>query len=183
MIKILTSKLNALRKVGHYSSFKTRKMIAQGIIMSNLCYLVQLYGSSSDYLLSLLQILQNAAAHSVTRLPWNTPTSTLLLQCGWLTVRQMVDFYSLVMLHKIKMTAKPTYLYEKVSINFGYRTRLATSGGIPEHTLLSTELAKNSFINRTVKLWNEMPTDLRNIGTEVKYKKMLKSWIKSKPPD
>jgi hypothetical protein len=33
------------------------------------------------------------------------------------------------------MTEKPTYLYEKVSINFGHRTRLATSGGIPEHNL------------------------------------------------
>ena len=177
MIKILTSNLNALRKTSHYSSFKTRKMIAQGIIMSYLCYLVQLYGSSSEYLLSLLQTLRNAAARSVTRLPWNRPTSTLLLQCGWLTVRQMVDFYSLVLLYKIKMKAKPTYLYEKVSLNFGYRMRLATTGGIPEHNLLSTDIAKSSFINRTVKLWNNMPTCLGNTGTEVRFKKTLKSCI------
>ena len=183
MLRILTSKLNALRKVAFYSSFKTRKMIAQGIIMSNLCYLVQLYGSSSDYLLSLLQVVQNAAARVVTRLPWCTPTSTLLLQCGWLTVKQMVHFYSLIMLFKIKLTKNPTYFYDKVSMEFKHKTRLATSEGIRENLLIGTELAKNSFLNRTVKVWNKLPVDIRSSSLESHFKKNLKLWVKSNYPN
>ena len=151
--------------------------------MSNLCYLVQLYGSSSEYLLSLLQVMQNAAARVVTKLPWNTPTSTLLLQCGRLTVRQMVNFYSLVLMFKIRLNKKPTYLYEKVSVKYGYRTRLATSGGIRENMLFSTELAKTTFINRTIKIWNMLPVDLRSARSEPQFKKRLKLWIKSNPID
>ena len=183
MMRILVSKVNALRKVAHYSDFKTRKMIAQGIIMSNLCYLVQLYGSSSDYLLSMLQVVQNTAARTVTRLPWNTPSSTLLLQCGWLSVRQMVDYYSLVLLFKIKQNKKPTFLYDRISAKFGYNTRLAATGGIPENLLFRTEHAKNSFINRTVKVWNKLPVNLRSCTTEIQFKKSLKSLVKSWPPD
>ena len=177
------SKVNALRKVAYYSDFKTRKMIAQGIIMSNLCYLVQLYGSSSDYLLSMLQVVQNTAARTVTRLPWNTPSSTLLLQCGWLSVRQMVDYYSLVLLYKIKENKKPTFLHNRISAKFGYNTRLAAGGGIPENLLFRTEHAKNSFINRTVKVWNKLPVNLRSCTTEIQFKKSLKSLVKSWPPD
>ena len=183
MLRILTSKINALRKVAFYSSFKTRKMIAQGIIMSNLCYLVQLYGSSSDYLLSLLQVMQNTAARVVTKLPWNTPTSTLLLQCGWLTVRQMVHFYSLVLLFKMKMNKNPAYLFNKVSMEFSYKTRLATSEGIRENLLISTELARKSFVNRTIKLWNNLPVEIRSSSTEKYFKKNLKPWIKLNFPD
>ena len=82
MFKILTSKINALSKVSRISNFKTRKMVASGLVMSTLNYLVQLYGSCSGYLVKLLQVLQNKAARHVTRLGWDTKTSVLLNQCG-----------------------------------------------------------------------------------------------------
>ena len=178
MLKILTSKINALKKISYYSSFKTRKMIAQGIIMSNLTYLIQLYGGSSEYLLSLLQVVQNSAARLVTKLPWSTPTSTLLLQCGWLNIRQLVKFHSLVLLFKIKHDKKPTYLSDKISDNFGYKTRLATSNGIRKNTMISTEVAKKSFLNRTTQIWNKMPPNLRSITSIVLFKKKMKVWVR-----
>ena len=87
---ILTSKINALSKISAYSSFKTRKTIANGVVMSYITYLIQWYGGCSEYLLTGLQVQQNKAARLVTRLGWGTPTRALLLQCGWLSVRQMV---------------------------------------------------------------------------------------------
>ena len=44
MIYILTTRTNTSRKVASISSFKTRKMIAKGIIMSNI---ITIYGSCS----------------------------------------------------------------------------------------------------------------------------------------
>ena len=42
--RILTSRLNALKKICRISDFKTRKMIANGIFISRLIYLIQLWG-------------------------------------------------------------------------------------------------------------------------------------------
>ena len=42
LFKILTSRINALSKISRISSFKTRKMIANGIFLSKLIYLIQL---------------------------------------------------------------------------------------------------------------------------------------------
>ena len=81
LTRILTSRINALTKVSAYSSFKTRKMIANGTVISHITYLIQLYGGCSDQLLSSLQVLQNKAARLVTKLDWRTATSTLMLQC------------------------------------------------------------------------------------------------------
>ena len=71
MFRILTSKLNALYKISRVANFKTRKMIASGLVLSTLNYivLVLVYGGCSDYLLALLQVLQNKAARYVTKLP------------------------------------------------------------------------------------------------------------------
>ena len=79
MFKVLTSKVNALSKISRISSFKTRKLIANGIFMSNLRYLIQLWGGCSNYLLDILQVLQNRAARLVTRSSWYTSQKKMLL--------------------------------------------------------------------------------------------------------
>ena len=142
LITILTSRINALSKVASYSSFKTRKMIANGIVMSYVVYLVQLYGGCSEFLLSALQVLQNRAARIVTRLEWRTPAKTLLLQCGWLSIRQLVAFHSILLIFKTKQNKKPSYIYSKISQNFKIRTRLASSSGIRDTRMFEKSIAQ-----------------------------------------
>ena len=82
MLKALTSRVNALWKISTFANFKTRKMIADGIFISTLVYMIQLWGGSSQSLISCLQIIQNKAARAVTKLGMRTPVKVLLLQCG-----------------------------------------------------------------------------------------------------
>ena len=42
MLKALNSRINALKKVSHMASFKTRKAVANGIVISRLIYLIPL---------------------------------------------------------------------------------------------------------------------------------------------
>ena len=130
MFKGLTSRGNALSKVSRISSFKTRKMIADGIVMSKLLYLIQWWGGGSAYLLQYLQVLQNRAARMVTKLSWSTSTSKLLNQLGWLSVKQLVEFHSLTLLFKMISQAKPAYFHDKLNTEFPYPTRLATGNGL-----------------------------------------------------
>ena len=87
VFKTLTSRVNALSKISKFSDFKTRKMVANGIVMSKLIYLIQWWGGCSDFLIEFLQILQNREARLVTNCGRFTPTATRLHQCGWLSVR------------------------------------------------------------------------------------------------
>ena len=110
LFKVLTSRVNALAKISRITSFKHRKMIANGIFMSHVMYLIQLWGGCSGYLLDILQVLQNRAARLVTGLSWFTSRAKLLQQCGWLSVRQMVTYYDLVLVYKIRRDKKPVSL-------------------------------------------------------------------------
>ena len=155
LVSILAAKINALRKVAKYSGFKNRKMIADGIVMSHISYLVHLYGGCSQYLLSALQVLQNRAARLVTRLDWDTPRETLLLQCGWLSIRQLVQYHSQIQIFKTKTTKKPAYIYSQISNEFNRVTRLSTMEGIKDVRRFKSTLANQSFLPRTIKYWNE----------------------------
>ena len=141
--------------------------------------MVQLYGGCSDYLLSGLQVLQNRAARIVTRLGWYTPTDTLLLQCGWLSIRQMVDYHSLLLLFKTKSSTKPRYIFSRISHKFTRTTRLSTTEGIRENRGFKTSLAKKSYLPRTIQIWNEqLPAEIRTEKRMSKFKEKLKKWFK-----
>lgn len=66
VIRQMTSRVNGLCLVSHRATFGTRLMIANGIVISRLCYLFQLWVGCVGYLLNSLQIIMNRAARSVT---------------------------------------------------------------------------------------------------------------------
>ena len=135
IIKTLTSRLNALRKVAAIFSFKTQLMIANGIFMSHIVYLIQLWGGCSNYLIDAIQILQNQAARHVTKLSWSTPISELLKQCNWLSVRQMIMFHDLILVFKIRKERRPVYLSNKLSNQFNCNTRNAKNNKIKQNQI------------------------------------------------
>ena len=176
-MNILSSRINALRKISHIAGFKTRKMIAEGIIISNIIYVIAVYGSCCEYLKTGLQIVQNTAARCVTGLGWRTPIRVLFMQCGWLSVRQMSMYHSLVLVHKVRQEGKPCYLADKLSTSFNYRSRLASTNGIRKNEKIDSDMRKDSYLPRTSNEWNNLPAHLRNQTELKKFKTEPRSWI------
>ena len=184
LLSKLSTRLSALKKVTKVSNFKTRLMIANGIFMSKLHYMMPLWGGCEGYLLKSLQIVQNKAARAVTKQNWETPVKTLLNQCNWLSVRQLVMYHSLILLFKVIQTKCPKYIHKKLSVGYSRETRQAetnasriiVSKGFP------LELASNSFRWRTADQWNNLPVTLRNIKNLKTFKTKLKIWIKENVP-
>ena len=75
-------------------------MIANGILISKLIYLMPVWAGAEDYLINALQVCQNKAARLVTKLDIFTPSMVLMKQCGWLPVKQLMVFHIIVLLHK-----------------------------------------------------------------------------------
>ena len=179
LFNTLTSRLNALRKVSRVSSFKTRKMIANGVVISRLLYLIQLWGGCPDYLLNFLQVLQNRAARLVCNADRFTPIKTLLETCGWLSVRQLVACHRVLLVYKIRQEGKPKYFLDKFKKKPNYKTRFADEGGIKKEKIFQYSDTQNSFVPSSIEIWNNLPCDLRNSEKLEVFKKNLKKWIRS----
>ena len=139
--------------IGKVAPFKTRKMLADGIFISKLSYLISLWGGCEKYLIKSLQIVQNKAARVVTKLAWHTPTHALLSQCGWLSVHQLAVHHSVALVHKILSSGHPKYLHNLFSLEYKVKTRHAdlnlikpSQSQAPEH-----ELVTDSFRWRAMK--------------------------------
>ena len=78
LLRSLNTRIGAVKMLGKVASFRTRKMVADGIFTSKLIYLITLWGGSAKFVIDALQRAQNRAARAVTKLDWNTPAAELL---------------------------------------------------------------------------------------------------------
>ena len=191
MLKTLSKRLGALKKVSKNTSFKTRKMVANGIILSKILYLIPLWSGCENYLLNSLQIVQNKAARLVTKCGKRTPIKSLLSQCGWLSVAQLSVYHSLLLVYKVLSTKSPMYLYTKlqgVQEAKHYETRFVLNRKrnlsivLDEESQAECNIAKKSFKYRATSQWNALPVDIREEQTLKKFKVKLRLWVQHNIP-
>ena len=188
LIKSLNMRAGALKKISHTASFKTRKMVANGIYMSKLIYLMPLWVGCEDYLVNALQVNLNKVARLVTKLDIFTPTTVLMQQCGWMPVKQLMVYHSLVLLYKILKQQSPSFLYQKVtSGSQQYNTRQAAESrialaavGVRQQPTIDTselDIARSSWCWSSVKWYRQLPHSLQSECKLSKFKTALKSWV------
>ena len=163
--------------VGKVASFQNRKMIADGILISKLSYLIALWGGCSSYLMKSLQIIQNKAARVVTKLDWSTPTKDLLHQCGWLSVHQLAVYHSVLLVYKVMQTESPSYLYTMFNSKYQHRTRQADSGVIKHISCPHLTLTSQSFRYQAAGHYNGLPKEIKNSQSLHQFKLQVKKWI------
>ena len=179
LIKQLNSRLNALKMISYVASFKVRLMIANGVFCSKLIFQISLWGGTEEFLLNSLQIVQNKAARFVARRGIYTPVADLLKQCGWLSVRQLVFYHSVMQIYKTIFTTYPQYINSKLSNQFPYNTRLAQSDSVRMGADFQSklELTEKSFMNRATISYNLLPPELRRTPKLETFKEKLKVWV------
>ena len=148
------------------------------------------WSGCEDYLVKALQVTQNKVARIVTGKDIFTPTRQLLLECGWLSVRQLLIYHSLFQLHKTVQQQAPTYLFRRVSSQLGllqagssypYRTRNQAQGVIRRAPQAEArlDLAERSWFWAAPKMYNTLPTSMKTETNLQKFKMKLKAWVLS----
>ena len=178
LIRQLTSRNNGLKKISRNAKFSTKLMVASGAVLSKLVYLITLWGGAQQYLLKALQVQQLTAARTVCGYQshrWNK--GRLLRRLGWMSVRQLIEFHTVLQAHKTLTTGLPQPLHAALSTDYPYRTRNATSGRIR----LGENASTNTFKYRAMVSYNAVPQEVM-VGTMGSVKKKLKQWILKNVP-
>ena len=157
------SLLGILFKGRHLVDQNTKKLLYNAMVQSRLNYADVIWDSCSEGLAQQVQKIQNSGIRYIFGLKKYDHVSEYRTSLKWVTVKEKRKQHILQLFHKIRLKESPINLFNKIrrsEINHGHSTRNAIRGNLTIN-YARTNTGKNSFINKAIKQWNEMPNKLR----------------------
>ena len=126
-----------------------------------------------------LQTIQNRCARTILGSRPGTSAPPLLRQLGWITLEDKRKLHKCVLMHRLLHGNGPKVLLDRLSryINTNeIPTRSATSNNLVI-VARNTNYLANSYFCDTVRIWNGLPTTLRQIESSTTFKENLQKHL------
>ena len=182
VLKKVYARLKFLYRKSKFLDFNTRKLLASALIQCHYDYACSYwYKSLTRRTKSKLQISQNTLIRFVLNLHPRTHISyTHFKQLGWLPIEQRVEQLKLNHVYKVLNGNAPSYLSDHFSLTssrHSYNTRSSSSSiYIPTFNTQS----QHSFRLSGAKIWNSLPSCIRNVSSLQLFKKSVKAFMYEK---
>ena len=158
---------------------KTRAILCSALIQPYLDYCSwSWYSGLSAKLKQRIDVLQRRMVRFVFSYgPRVHLDSSHLKRLSWMSISDRVGYFKLMHVFKIRQGLAPSYLTERftrVEQRHSYNTR-----GSGRNFSVSDEICGSlvSFSYTAVKLWNQLPNDLKEVKTLPVFKKKLREFV------
>ena len=201
LVKLLSKRVGMLARLVKLLPIQRFKMLVNGIFMSKLMYCVGVFGSLrglntrnetevrhnsfTKANLRALQTLQNKVVRLMTGHGYDTPVVELFKDCDLLSVNQLIASSTLNSIFKIKLSSEPVYLAERL----GFGSEQPNRNGNAAHrnrpdTQINFKLTRGreGMLYCGGKLWNALDDSLKREKSEIRFKKLIKIWVRQNIP-
>ena len=168
ILPAIRQKLGYLQQIGRQIPQNSRKILAEGLMISRFNYLITQWGGTTRNHLNKAQRLQNRIARWVTQSGKRTKISILLESCQWLSIQELVIYNTLVQTWKVIRFRRPEDMSDKIVMN--HLEELST-------TVPRLQFTENGYRWRATRTWNLLPPGIRGEMSLPVFKKKIKAWI------
>ena len=174
--KMIRAKISAMKMLQGSCSRDQLLHLYHGLVGSRLSYLSSVWGGTENNILDALQKLQNQALRIVCRKGRYYQERLLLHETRTLSVRQMVDYFSILQARRVIETREPEYLYGRLVSNERVRPE-TRHAGLGDHPVSRITLVSSGWVRRVDRLWRELPRHLVNEPTYLSFKSKLRNHL------
>ena len=156
------------------------KHCACSIVGTRLDYCISLLYGTTVKNFDKLQRVQNALARVVSGTARRDHIRPVLKELHWLPVAQRVQYKVAVITHKVLSTRQPQYLADIVTeYKPSRQLRSSSQYKLAAHST-NNRLGERAFSCSSAAVWNDLPTELKQICDHHSFKKKLKTHLFSK---
>ena len=115
MMKFLNTRHNMLKMLSKYADLKTRKALAEGLILSKLNYCISLWGTTTAGIMQQIQVLLNDVVRTVFGIGRKRFVSLdpLYKELKWLKVNQTLQYHDTISVHAMVKYNTPKDIADK----------------------------------------------------------------------
>ncbi|KAK6191023.1 hypothetical protein SNE40_002773 [Patella caerulea] len=178
MCKSANFQLYNIGRIRNFIDTDTSKLLVNSLVTSRLDYCNSLLFNLPSLQLNRLQKIQNKAARIITRTKLCEHITPILHQLHWLPVTSRIEFKILSLTYSIiNIEDSPGYLKHLVTPYIPTRTLRSQNKNLlmPYHA--KSSFGERSFSFAAFKLWNKLPSEVKDSPSLSVFKKKLKTHL------
>jgi len=175
MVRGANFHIKALRHIRPFLDKSTANTVACSIVGSRLDYCNSLLYGTSNKNIEKLQRVQNTLARIVSESRMRDHIRPVLQDLHWLPIAERIQYKIALVTHKVLITRQPQYLSEVLTEYKPVRDLRSSSQCKLASQTSRTNLGDRAFCKASSRVWNELPTQLRNTTNTLSFKKHLKT--------
>ena len=165
MLKWLNKRHTMLKLLSKYADFKTRKALAEGLILSKIDYCISLWGITTKGNLDKIQKVQNKTVRTVFgRRDYREVSLTeLFRKLKWLKIKDTRAYHDTISLQSMLRCQTPMSISSKFNITYthGHNTRQSLRRYRLNNQTTSTNTQRsNGFVCRAARLWMQLDNEI-----------------------
>lgn len=179
VINKISKNTNFLSRVAPFLTQWSKITIYNTLILPHLTFAASILYSANKNEIERMQKLQNRAMRIILRVPRDTSIKTMLRNLDWLSVQYYLEYQTLTLIHKMKLSLTPTYLTSKIVFNadiHNYNTRTRTDIRV---TTKNKKLTEKSLFHKGIIRYNNLDNSLKNCVAINTFKTKLRSSLLS----
>lgn len=170
-----------LRNIAHIRPFLSMpyaERLIHAFITSRLDYCNSLFAGLPASFIKRLQYVQNSAARVLTYTPSRSHITPVLSHLHWLPVQSRIDFKVLILTYKAVHGLAPDCICNLVTVSTPSRSlRSAGSLTLYQPRCKLKTMGGRSFSCIAPRLWNSLPSPIRNVPSFDCFKNLLKTYL------
>ena len=162
MMKFLNTRHSLLKMLSKYAELKSRKALAEGLVLSKLQYCVTLYACMNETILQKCHVFLNSLDRTVFGVGKNRfmNMSPMYKKLKWHTMKETIRYHDLITVHSIIKNVTPWDIAEKFHmVKYHDRFTRASQKAYQRNsatTSVNTVRAKG-FVCRAAKEYQDIP--------------------------
>lgn len=176
--KKLASKINFMKRISKKLTFDTKKTIYNAIIAPHFEYCSTLYINCNKEQIDTLQKLQNRAMRIILNCEFRTHINDMLETLDWLNITQKIKHNIIMYVFKMKNEQTPQYLSNKLEYSRDMHNRNTRSRNELRLPKFKSDFGRKNIFYNGVKMYNDLPIEMKNETNLNKFKKLLLSYVK-----
>lgn len=180
LVKNVACKVNFLKRISNKCTYDIRKLIFNSIISPHFEYCSTIYMKCNNEQIKQIQKIHSRAMRTVLKCDYLTSRKVMLNTLNWLSFHQRVKLNSLISVYyKMKNEMIPQYLIKKLSYNLDIHDKNLRNRDKLRLPKVKNEKSKHNLFNEGIKLFNDLPDDIRNTCNFNEFKRKCSNYVKS----
>jgi len=155
VISKLNSQFYVLKRCIHKMNYASKQLFVKSIVFPCFNFCSTVLFLLTDGQIDSLQKVMNRFMRLILISHYRTPRQRMLDQLGWLSVKQLIMYNTLIFLHKSSIGATPYYLASQMVLR-GQTQRLGTrSANEYREKPYTKQIAQNSLFYKGIQMFNQ----------------------------